>query len=353
LRTSILRSQAHMLHLTEAKNALERPNSPGEEAHGPPQAPASPSHSWSSTSTEPLPLQSDSLGDAASPSAENRPKRCKISHEQLSVLIKSFDEEPLPNFDQRQSLAKLLGMTPRSVQIWFQNRRQRLKPVVQKLSGGEEIDAPLSRRSHGLGNGMHASQPGLAPQQAGSQSVQLSRAEFGMPGLAAAAASLCSSFPPEPRMMPHLQHLHQSSGNLKGLGLGYDVMEPFAATKALLGAGYHPPSALSLISRMGARHISGTSPVAGCSSAALSSHASDASSVSFTSAPPAPPPAILGLGAAATHSHAAMQHHSVPMPSDMHLNHAPAPADGLLLLLECADGPSSRSAPLAQSEMPR
>ena len=41
------------------------------------------------------------------------------------MLINSFEEEPLPNFDQRQSLAKLLGMTPRSVQIWFQNRRQR------------------------------------------------------------------------------------------------------------------------------------------------------------------------------------------------------------------------------------
>ena len=46
-----------------------------------------------------------------------RPKRCKISREQLSVLISSFEEEPLPNFDQRQTLAKHLNMTPRSVQI--------------------------------------------------------------------------------------------------------------------------------------------------------------------------------------------------------------------------------------------
>ena len=45
-------------------------------------------------------------------------KRCKLSREQLAVLIKSFEEEPLPNFDQQQAMAKALGMTPRSVQIW-------------------------------------------------------------------------------------------------------------------------------------------------------------------------------------------------------------------------------------------
>lgn len=209
----------------------------------------------------------------------------------------------------------------------------------------------LSRRPHGLGNSMHPPQPGLAPQQAGTQSVSLSsRAEFGMPGLAAAAASLCSSFPPEPRMMPHLQHLHQSSGNIKGLNLGYDVMEPFAATKALLGAGYHPPSALSLISRIGARHLSASPPL-GCSSAAISSHASDSPSLSFTHSASAPPPAPLGV--AAKHIHAV--HCAPPTCSEpLHMGHpAPAPADGLLLLLECADGPSGRAATHTQSDLPR
>ena len=193
-----------MLHLIEAQDALERPTSPGELSHGPPQAPASPSHSWSSTSTEPLPLQTDSLCDTAPSSAENRPKRCKISREQLSLLIKSFDEEPLPNFDQRQGLAKVLGMTPRSVQIWFQNRRQRLKPAIQKLSSaGNDGDMPLPRRPHGLGIGLHASQPSLAPQEAATHSAEHSSHEFGMPGLAAAAASLCLSFPAEPRTQRH------------------------------------------------------------------------------------------------------------------------------------------------------
>ena len=36
------------------------------------------------------------------------------------------EEDPLPSFEKRQALAAQLSMSPRSVQIWFQNRRQRL-----------------------------------------------------------------------------------------------------------------------------------------------------------------------------------------------------------------------------------
>ena len=57
------------------------------------RTPSSPSNSWSSAETHggagaDSPLQEGSEG--------RRPKRCKISREQLAVLIKSFEEEPLP-----------------------------------------------------------------------------------------------------------------------------------------------------------------------------------------------------------------------------------------------------------------
>ena len=77
-----------------------------------------------------------------SPAEQPKPKRCKISREQLAVLIKSFEEEPLPNFDQRQALAKMLGMTPRSVQIWFQNRRQRLLKPQRQAEAALQLRAP-------------------------------------------------------------------------------------------------------------------------------------------------------------------------------------------------------------------
>merc|ERR1719326_91853 len=116
------------------------------------RTPSSPSNSWSSAETAPLPVDSPGAGDDA-----RRPKRCKISREQLAVLISSFEEEPLPNFDQRQALAKMLGMTPRSVQIWFQNRRQRLKPTQPKSSSGM-MGGSISRS----GSQQHLGMPGLA-----------------------------------------------------------------------------------------------------------------------------------------------------------------------------------------------
>ena len=45
----------------------------------------------------------------------------------------------MPGFDARQKLAHHLGMAPRSVQIWFQNRRQRLLKPSLRGDGGEGI----------------------------------------------------------------------------------------------------------------------------------------------------------------------------------------------------------------------
>jgi len=164
-----------------------------------PAAPASPSNSWSSAETAPAPTQE--LAGSDEPPAPARPKRCKISREQLDVLVKSFEEEPLPNFDQRQAMAKHLGMTPRSVQIWFQNRRQRLKPT-----------------------------PKPAPEAMPSASHQHHAQHYGMPGLAAAAGLFGAGYGSPAQLPMHPQQF-----------IPCDVMEPFAATKALLGAGYQPP----------------------------------------------------------------------------------------------------------------
>jgi len=77
-------------------------------------------------------------------------KRCKITRPQLNILMQHFEDDPLPSFEKRQSIATRLGMTPRSVQIWFQNRRQRLlKPLRQGVVDDEtslhsSMDCPYS-----------------------------------------------------------------------------------------------------------------------------------------------------------------------------------------------------------------
>jgi len=295
------------------------------------QAPSSPSNSWSSTETALLPQESP-IGDGCD---ARRPKRCKISREQLAVLISSFDEEPLPNFDQRQALAKLLGMTPRSVQIWFQNRRQRLKPMQPKTSGlgqpiggGHCLTTPPTRGSGGssLCNGGN---------QAGLQNL-------GMAGLAAATgmalgnSAAAGGF--ESLVLGHaMNQLHHNaalaghSGGAAKYGAlpSYDVMEPFAATKALLGAGYQP----------GAGPLASLSPRSQPAAAPLGAALAGAL------------PALSSLPscahADAMASAAASGRGSCPSPAQLGADGAPAAktekdkADGLLLLLACADGNSS------------
>ncbi|KAI8639613.1 homeobox domain-containing protein, partial [Parasitella parasitica] len=53
--------------------------------------------------------------------------RRRTSRAQLKVLEKSFSENPKPNATVRRILAQKLDMTPRGVQIWFQNRRAKAK----------------------------------------------------------------------------------------------------------------------------------------------------------------------------------------------------------------------------------
>jgi len=270
-----------------------------------PLPPASPSHSWSSSETLLAPSQQP-LADERSEGG--RPKRCKISHDQLVVLIKTFEEEPLPNFDQRQAMAKHLGMAPRSVQIWFQNRRQRLKPISKSF------------------------ETNLAAQAAVSASHQQHSQQFGMPCLAASAGLFGSGLIPSAAHLP----AHEQGATTASVQplLSYAVMEPFAATKALLGAGYQHASVLNL----GMRYAHGG---AVCNSQALEVYSQEASSIdlartpithfTFATAVDSDPdrtsPSSTIVDAPPTVSAAATTTTS-----------ASSASDGLLLLLACAGG---------------
>jgi len=220
------------------------------------------------------------------------------------VLIKSFEEEPLPNFDQRQAMAKQLGMTPRSVQIWFQNRRQRLKPISKS-----------------------ASEVNLSSQSASSHQQQ----HFGMPGLAAAAGLFGGGLMP-----PQLPMQQGAAPPGVQPFLSYEVMEPFAATKALLGAGYQHSSIMNLGLRFA--HHPGVVPGGASSPAALEAMQAQGPEVQAHS---------LDVGQTPTTQQAcaiAVDGNGQPVgacPSPSAEGGAPAQksaADGLLLLLACAGG---------------
>lgn len=54
-------------------------------------------------------------------------KRKRASPSQLIVLNRVFEQTFFPSTELRMELGKQLGMSPRTVQIWFQNKRQSIR----------------------------------------------------------------------------------------------------------------------------------------------------------------------------------------------------------------------------------
>lgn len=63
---------------------------------------------------------------------EKKRKRQRTSPEQLSILEQMFKGNRTPDYETRTRLSKQLGMTPRRIQIWFQNKRAKMKKIQQE-----------------------------------------------------------------------------------------------------------------------------------------------------------------------------------------------------------------------------
>ncbi|KAJ3047996.1 hypothetical protein HK097_010979 [Rhizophlyctis rosea] len=69
--------------------------------------------------------------------------RRRTSQAQLKVLEKAFADNPKPNGTLRRQLAQTLEMTPRGVQVWFQNRRAKAKHqrILAELEQAQRANA--------------------------------------------------------------------------------------------------------------------------------------------------------------------------------------------------------------------
>jgi len=79
--------------------------------------------------SNPSPLPSPGQSPTKSPK-----KRQRISPEQLSILEEVYRQKKSPDPNLRNQLAEQLQMTPRRVQIWFQNKRAREKRHKEPMS---------------------------------------------------------------------------------------------------------------------------------------------------------------------------------------------------------------------------
>lgn len=61
------------------------------------------------------------------PRSPSRLRRQRAKGETLNILKREFEKNQSPSIQQRKSLSERIGMTEKSVTIWFQNRRAKLK----------------------------------------------------------------------------------------------------------------------------------------------------------------------------------------------------------------------------------
>ncbi|KAI8983055.1 homeobox domain-containing protein [Pilobolus umbonatus] len=73
--------------------------------------------------------------------------RKRTSHDQFKVLEKTFRDTPKPNAMIRRRLAQELTMTPRGVQVWFQNRRAKEKSLRKTKTEKRNVDNKLNECS--------------------------------------------------------------------------------------------------------------------------------------------------------------------------------------------------------------
>ncbi|CAE6482502.1 unnamed protein product [Rhizoctonia solani] len=83
--------------------------------------------------------------------SETKPKRRRANAAQLQLLNDTYARTMFPTTEERADIARRINMTPRQVQIWFQNRRQALRQ-----SQTFEPGTPTGSTLEGLYGGGHS-----------------------------------------------------------------------------------------------------------------------------------------------------------------------------------------------------
>jgi hypothetical protein len=130
------------------------------------------------------------------PDQNNKKKRQRTSPDQLAILEQIFQTDKMPSQQTRVQLADQLGMSSRRVQIWFQNKRAKVKRGLGKSSDGIAPDSPTLDidPSTSLSSSSCLSEPSspLVPDSSFNGSPSSS------PSSSSPSLSLLSTMPPSP-----------------------------------------------------------------------------------------------------------------------------------------------------------
>jgi len=128
----------------------------------------------------------------------NKKKRQRTSPDQLAILEQIFQTDKMPSQQTRVQLADQLGMSSRRVQIWFQNKRAKVKRGHSK---GEQTapDSPSRDGNGSLSSSSGISEPSspvvpdsLSPSPSSASAVHLlgSSSPLNSPALVPSSPSL-------------------------------------------------------------------------------------------------------------------------------------------------------------------
>ncbi|KIL62522.1 hypothetical protein M378DRAFT_12738 [Amanita muscaria Koide BX008] len=100
----------------------------------PEPTPSSPYNGSTNTAAQASSSASPPAQSATTEEPTIKKKRKRADANQLRVLNDTYARTAFPSTEERLHLAKILDMSPRSVQIWFQNKRQSMRQTSRQTS---------------------------------------------------------------------------------------------------------------------------------------------------------------------------------------------------------------------------
>ncbi|KND02894.1 uncharacterized protein SPPG_01974 [Spizellomyces punctatus DAOM BR117] len=164
--------------------------------------------------------------------------RRKTTKMQLEVLEANFRDNTKPDAETRQLLARQLNMTPRGVQIWFQNRRAKEKAAFKKTaeSTKEQSSSPNMMES-GSDSGGAVFDPGI---KTSPRSVEESPPKIGSLGQVQRTPQFAVVPPPYEGAYQFLDDIavppHQDSLPFDLVAAASGLMPPFGTVDTSLDA---------------------------------------------------------------------------------------------------------------------
>jgi len=130
------------------------------------------------------------------PDQHTKKKRQRTSPDQLAILEQIFQTDKMPSQQTRIQLADQLGMSSRRVQIWFQNKRAKVKRGNTKNEGQQAPMSPMQDSRDGCMSLSSSSGISEPPSPVVPDSFHTS------PSPSPPAHSLLSSPPNSPAIVP-------------------------------------------------------------------------------------------------------------------------------------------------------